>query len=549
VTGDRSGADDGAVVEAFAIGTTSGLTAVERARAGTTSAVRVGIVAGRGTAIASIVHTIGYLAAASDVNDDAVMTMIDDVQPHAILIDVTVSAAGEVLRRLMDEQKFVPVIAIDAANTSERAADRWLAAGADDYLSAEQLTPAIVRRAIEAAIARGRARDLRQRVSEADRLSAIATLAAGVAHEVNNPASYVLMNLQTCRQHLADLRRELVDDSAGDGTPNRLAPTFDEMTEMLDDNTRGIERIVAIVQSLRAFARPEPDHNQPVDLAAVCRDVNELLGSQLRHRARVRLDVQPVPTIEADSRKLAQIVINLMVNAAESIPAGEPGHEITVALRTRDDRIVLSVADTGRSLAVGRHSRIFEPFGAARSQSGSHGLGLATVRMLVERLGGKISVAAQRRAGTEFVVSLPINRPEPRRRVATGPVPDASRARLLVVDDEIALTSAMRRQLRGHHDVTVINDGAAALTLIMHQSFDAILCDVMMPGTDGLALLESLRSTRPEMASRVVLFTAGVFSDSMRERVIELGAMLLDKPAPLNTLLTVIEGIRRRTRD
>lgn len=534
------GRDDGGVVQSVVMGGTSGLTAVERARHGTADAVRVVIAAPSGSVIEHVTAAIGYRATVATLEAELV-PRLDRAQPHAVLLDASDPAAAEMLATLVQHRSHPPVIAIDRSHGPRGDGDRWLAAGADDYLTIDQLTPAILRRTVESAIARGRARDLRARVSELDRLAAIATLAAGVAHEVNNPAAYVLMNLTTCREHVGTLREGL---AGADGDPAALAGVLDEMTEMLDDNIRGLERIVAIVQSLRAFARPEPDRAEEVDLGAMCREVNSLLSSQLRHRARVVLDLAPVPAIVADARKLSQVVINLLVGAAEAIPPGEGNHEIRLRLRERDGWIELAVADTGRPLTPEERAHAFEPFYAGRGAASTGGLGMATVRSVVERLGGKVTAVASGPRGAEFVARLPVRGPTAATAVPE-PVTDDRRARVLIIDDEVALTRAMRRQLRGHHDVTIENDVAAAMARLADEDYDVVLCDVMMPGTDGLGLLESLRRSRPELVGRLVLMTAGT-TDPIRELVLARGGQLIDKPVPLDALLALIAGVQQR---
>lgn len=541
------GRDDGGVVESVAMGATSGLTAVERARHGAAEAVRVVIAAPAGSVIEHVTAAIGYRVTVATLEAELV-PRLERAQPHAVLLDATEVAASEMLATLVQHRSHPPVIAIDRSHGPRGDSDRWLAAGADDYLTIDQLTPAILRRTVESAIARGRARDLRARVSELDRLAAIATLAAGVAHEVNNPAAYVLMNLTTCREHVSTIRDGLAgrrEPEVGDEPAVDLDGVLDEMTEMLDDNIRGLERIVAIVQSLRAFARPEPDRAEEVDLAALCREVNSLLGSQLRHRARVVLELAPVPPVLADARKLSQVVINLLVGAAEAIPHGEGNHEIRLRLRERDGWVELAVADTGRPLTPEERARAFEPFYAGRGAAGTGGLGMATVRSVAERLGGKVGAMTAGPRGTEFVVRLPV------RGVATStavpePVTDDRRARILIIDDEVALTRAMRRQLRGHHEVTIENDVAAAMARLVDEDYDVILCDVMMPGTDGLGLLEALRRSRPELVARLVLMTAGT-TDPIRELVLARGGQLIDKPVPLDALLALIAGVQQRS--
>ncbi|MBZ0232570.1 MAG: response regulator [Deltaproteobacteria bacterium] len=347
------------------------------------------------------------------------------------------------------------------------------------------------------------------------------------------------MNLKTCREHIAELRREV-------GGPNEL---FDEIAEMLDDNLRGVERIVAIVQSLRSYARTEPDEVVAVDLAAVCKDAHALIGNQLRHRARLRVELAPVPPITADPRKLSQVVVNLLVNAADACEAGkEDGREPEIVLRcsSRDGRVELTVSDTGVGIPAAHRARIYDPFFTTKPRGTGSGLGLSIVRDIVERFGGRISVESTDGRGSTFTVAFPV---EVRARAARPPqqiTAPPTRGTVLIIDDEVPLTSALRRQLRAYHDVSVINDGAAGLAAVLRQDYDVILCDIMMPGTDGLVVLETLRRNRPEVVSRLVLMTAGVCADPMRERVLSAGGQLLDKPVPLETLLAMIDGVRQR---
>ncbi len=536
---------DGAIVEAAAFGTTSGLTAIDRARDGHASSVRV-VVAGAATGRAvEMARALGYSVTVVAIEQLAAEVVAH--HHHVALIDAVNLGlrAADALEALLRATPSTPAIVIDGSGDDSRARG-WLEAGADDHLAREALTGPGLRRSIEAAVARNRARELRRRLEHADRLAALGTLAAGVAHEVNNPAAYVLMNLKTCREHAAALRRSL---ELGEPDPVTSATMFDEIQEMLEDNLRGVERIVAIVHALRSYARSEPDEITSVDLAGVCRDACDLVGNQLRHRARLSLDLASVPTVTADARKLSQVVINLLINAADAIPVGDGrGHEIRMRCAERGGRVELSVTDTGSGIAPALRGRIFEPFFTTKARGEGSGLGLAIARDIVERFGGKLTVETEVGRGSTFIAAFPVERRATSSKPAVAVAGTSTRASLLIIDDEVALTSALRRQLRGHHDITVINDGAAGLAAILRQDFDVILCDVMMPGTDGLAVLEALRKNRPDLTHKVVLMTAGVFSDPIRDRVVALGGQLLDKPVPLDTLLAIIETVRARRR-
>jgi signal transduction histidine kinase/ActR/RegA family two-component response regulator len=531
-------AEGDAIVETVATGSTSGLTALDRARHGVAESVRVLVIAGDAR-VNDTIDVLGY-----SVVSAAPEEMLGELAArhfHAVLLDL--DGLGGSSERLLDAltraSPPTPAIVVET-NADETRSRAWLERGADDHIARAVLSPAVLRRSIEASVARSRARQLRRRLEHADRLAAIGTLAAGVAHEVNNPAAYVLMNLKTCREHIAELRREV-------GGPSEL---FDEITEMLDDNLRGVERIVAIVQSLRSYARTDPDEIEAVDLAAVCQDAHALIGNQLRHRARLAVELAPVPPIAADARKMSQVVINLLVNAADAIESssGDDGREPEILLRcgTRDGRVELSVTDTGVGIPAAYRARIYDPFFTTKPRGSGSGLGLSIVRDIVERFGGRIAVDSTTGRGTTFTIAFPVDDRARSARAAPQLAAAPSRGTVLIIDDEVALTSALRRQLRAHHDVTVINDGAAGLAAALRHDYDVILCDIMMPGTDGIVVLETLRRNRPEVVPRLVLMTAGVTADPMRERVLTAGGQLLDKPVPLETLLAMIDGVRRR---
>jgi signal transduction histidine kinase/ActR/RegA family two-component response regulator len=535
-----------AIPEPVAHGMTSGLTALDRARHGHASSVRVLVISGNdGGRVSHAAAAVGYTVTLVDVLHAA--RELEHRHHHVAIIDLPGLAGSggggdDALGLLRGTTPPTPALIVDVADDLATA-DRWIEAGADGYLCLSELGPPMLRGAVESAVSRNRARELRRRLEHADRLAAIGTLAAGVAHEVNNPASYVLMNLKSIREHLATLR-----DRRPPLTTDERA-LIDEMAEMLTDNLRGVERIVGVVHALRSYARTDPDEIERVDLAAVCREACDLVGNQLRQRARLRVDLAPTAPIIADARKLGQVVINLLVNAYDSLPvviSGHPGHEIRVRLVTSPGRIELSVSDTGVGIPGHLQTRIFEPFYTTKPRQDAAGLGLVVVRDIVERFGGRISVDSEPGHGSRFTVVFPsedqVTVPAP----APSPAAAPPRARILIVDDEVALTSAMRRQLRRNHEVTVLNDGTAAMAAILEHEYDVILCDLMMPGADGMAVLDAVSQHRPELAQRMVLMTAGILQEALRERVHEAGAHVLDKPVPLDTLLTVIDAIRAR---
>jgi signal transduction histidine kinase/CheY-like chemotaxis protein len=548
---------DAAVAAPFTGGTTSGLTALDRARHGEIGAVRVLFVVGAAGdepdaadhRLVLAAHIEGFATLA--VTADEAEAALADGHHHAIVIDIGAVGGGAeaLVARLGVAAPSIPIVVVGPDDARSAG---WIDVGADDHLDAATVTPAVLSRAIESAIARGRARELRRRLEHADRLTTIGQIAAGVAHEVNNPAAFLLMNLRTCREYVGELRATVPDAGAGDGTPSASSALLDEMAEMLDDNVRGVERIVAIVEALRSYVRMDADQPQSIDVADVCRDAVALVASRLRQFARLELAIGDSACVNVDPRRLAQVIVNLLVNAgdaceiAERAPAG--GHRITVSIERRGDRVAIIVTDTGVGITAPVRARMFEPFFTTKPRGRGTGLGLAIARDIVERCAGRLEVDSEPGRGTRFEIVLPVDRDAESGAVA--PINDATaprtRARLLIIDDEVPLTTALRRQLRHHHDIAVANAGASALALVEREPFDVVLCDVTMPEMDGLAVHAALARRHPRLASRVIFMSGGLFGDNTRDAIASAGVPVLGKPVAIDSLLEAIETARMR---
>jgi PAS domain S-box-containing protein len=239
-------------------------------------------------------------------------------------------------------------------------------------------------------------RDLtdRRRAEEASRLAALGTLAAGVAHEINNPLSYVVSNLA----HVKDPLATLPDP---DGTLRA------DVIEPLAEAEEGARRVRDIVRQLRAFARAD-EAPGPVDPGRALRSALAMAQNELRHRARVSTDLAATAPVLASENRLTQVFVNLLVNAAQAIPEGASDrNEVRVALFPRGDEVVAEIADTGAGMPAETRARIFEPFFTTRAPGGGSGLGLAISHSIVTKLGGRIEVVSTPGEGSVFRVILP----------------------------------------------------------------------------------------------------------------------------------------------
>jgi len=262
--------------------------------------------------------------------------------------------------------------------------------------------------------------------------------------------------------------------------------------------------------------------------------------NEIRHRARLERDIGRLPPVAGNAARLAQVFVNLLVNAAQSIAPGQvSANVIRVSARLGPDRrVTVEVSDTGAGIPAGVLPRVFEPFFTTKPAGQGTGLGLSICRSIVAAAGGTIEVESQPGRGTLARVRLPAAEaaegaggPERREQAA---VP---RGRVLVVDDERLVGNSLRRALAADHDVSVVASARMALRLLEQgERFDAVVTDLMMPDLTGVELERALVALDARLAGRVVFMTAGAITDEAR-RAMEAGAIpCLAKPVPLEAL-------------
>jgi len=374
-------------------------------------------------------------------------------------------------------------------------------------------------------------REMEARLLQAERLASVGTLAAGVAHEVNNPLSYVIANLGYAQEQVA---------AAVEGCRARSAATeaaeLAQAAEAIVEARQGAERVRSIVRDLRMYARAEDQRSTPLDMASVLDSALAVLRAELSRRTRVVRSFQPSPPVLGSAGRLGQVFLNLLLNALQALPDRDPdANEIRVTVApAQPGRVLVEVADNGAGMGADVLARAFEPFFTTKAGPAT-GLGLAVSRSIVEAVGGEIRLEAEAGVGTRARVLLPAADPRPAAAIrpeAEPAEPAASPAgrRVLVVDDDPVVGQAVKRLLRGC-DVTVLSDSRAALGLVAGgATFDAILCDLFMPGIDGMAFHRGLRERDPEAAARIIFITAGAFTDEASEFLESVPNERLEKP-------------------
>jgi two-component system cell cycle sensor histidine kinase/response regulator CckA len=377
---------------------------------------------------------------------------------------------------------------------------------------------------------------------EADRLTALGVLSAGVAHEINNPLAYVLLNLEY-------LKREL-PKAAGD--PARI----DGLMLRVQDACHGADRVASIVRDLRTFARGEETARQPVGLEGVIEAAVNIAYPELRLRARLERRYQTVPAVDGNASRLEQVFLNLLLNATQAFADDSDATQnlIRISLHAEEDYVVAEVADNGPGIPADLLGRVFDPFFTTKPVGVGTGLGLPICRGIVQTHGGEITLDSKPGAGAQFTVRLPASKlspivPHQSDRPTLEVDTKRPRGRVLVVDDESVVAHTLNVLFQTEHDLVVAQSGAEALELLRKPLpagvpiFDVILCDLMMPGMTGMELFEVLRREHPQLARRVVFMTGGVSMGRVREFLASVPNPKFEKPFDIPELRRILHRL------
>jgi two-component system, cell cycle sensor histidine kinase and response regulator CckA len=357
-------------------------------------------------------------------------------------------------------------------------------------------------------------RRLQAGIIQGDRVRAVGTLAASVAHEINNPLMYVLGCLGTLER---TLERQLVSlEGAPDATA--LASARGASVRMRDEIAtirKGVEGIASITRDLKTFSRSDDARLEPVDVRKVVESVLKLVRKEVEARARLRLALQDVPAVMGSEARLVQVLLNLLLNAAQSLTGSTPERdEVSLTLGATTDRVLIEVGDTGPGVPIAERERIFEPFVTTKPIGEGTGLGLFVCRNIVRNLAGEISVHDQPGGGALFRVSLPAAAPFA--TVTAAPAPPVAAhgtGRVLVIDDEPLVARLIASQVEeAGFGAEVATDAAQAMEMMLGPTpFDLIYCDLMMKGMTGMDIAAALETQAPERLARMVFMTGGAF--------------------------------------
>ena len=385
-------------------------------------------------------------------------------------------------------------------------------------------------------------KEIEAHLVRSSRLAAIGEIAAGIAHEVNNPAASTLTNLELLHGDLQKLSVEVRNPNRTLSSLSTAMETFsNEARDSVRDSLEGIQRIAFIVKGLRGFTRIDGDDVDVLDINEVVQTAHNLVRHQIRHVARVEFDLRASDRLPASRGRLIQVVLNLLLNAAQAIEEGGGG-VISVATSSTSDGVLLRVEDDGPGVPSEIALRVFDPFFTTKGAERGTGLGLSVCADIIHRHRGTFRLVKGQLSGACFEAMLPLHTGlSPRLSSRSALPPSGPPLRILMIDDEVMLIRAYRRLLGRQHDVVAAYGGEEALAiLVCDQDFDLILCDLMMPGTDGVSVYEGLQGSYPHLLDRVVFSSGGPTTARAREFLRRPGIVCLDKPISSEALMDFV---------
>ncbi len=359
-------------------------------------------------------------------------------------------------------------------------------------------------------------RGVQERLAQHERLATTGILAAGVGHEINNPLAFMLANVGLAIEEL---------QSIGGGSPSgRLL----EVIELLEQTQKGGERVKRIVRGLKSLASNERELLR-LDPHGPIRNALELARHELRACATVALSLDPVPPILADEGRLTQVIVNLVVNAAQAFASADPAtNRVTLAARRQHDRVLIEVIDNGSGISPEVLPHIFDPFFTTKPPGVGTGLGLSISHGIVAAMGGRLDCETVVGRGSTFRVSFPIA-PE-----ATAEVPMTSTAtgRALVIDDERTILQSLGRVLRRElGSVELVDDPREAVSIFERgDRFDVVFCDILMPHLTGIEVYEAVRQLDPAQLDRFVFLSGDMTRPEIQQFLARIDNERVEKP-------------------
>jgi PAS domain S-box-containing protein len=375
-------------------------------------------------------------------------------------------------------------------------------------------------------------RELLAQLRAADRLATVGMLAAGVAHEVNNPLTAVLVNV--------DRALKSVEAESASSWPLAVS-----LRSPLRDALEASDRIQNIVRDLMLLARGDDDALGPVDVEPVLQSTVRMASSQIRNRARLVESYGRVPFARGNTARLGQVFLNLVLNAIQAMPDDSAAtSELRIVTHADENLVHITIEDNGSGMSPDVLERLFTPFFTTKPPGQGTGLGLSICHRIVTAMGGTIAIDSAVGRGTRARVSLARAVSVALADAPAVPVPATERRRILLIDDDMVVLRTAKKVLSTKHDVDAVNDPVEALERAAAGTFDVIVCDLMMHPLTGMEIYAALQARAPEVAARMVFMTGGAYTPEARAFFEVVPDRFITKPFRPAQLLALVDSVR-----
>lgn len=397
---------------------------------------------------------------------------------------------------------------------------------------------------------------LLHQLAATERLAAVGQLATGIAHEINNPLSYVLFSQGSLFERVSDLKRlaSLLAQGA-DLTALQVwwrevgeMAFVDEIQQCLSETEEGLTRIREIASDMRTLAKSDNERFLKMDINDAIRTALRMANAELCQRASVLTRLGAGVEVSGNVGRLSQVFINLLINAAQA-SRRQPAvsNEIVVTSRRFGDRVIVEVSDNGPGIGPERLARIFEAFYTTKEGQNGTGLGLSISRDIVHKHGGELRVRSLVGRGATFTVDLPAAKAPTMALIESSngsgaPTKTTARRHVLFVDDEQSMLKAYRRTFARSCDVVLAPGGKQALAILAQRcDFDLVVCDLKMPNVSGMDVYQHVCETHPNLCEAFIFVTGSIALKDVQAFLATVHNQVLEKPFDFNILRNLIE--------
>ncbi len=346
-----------------------------------------------------------------------------------------------------------------------------------------------------------------RRTRQAERLANIGYLAAGVAHEINNPLSLLSMTIPYVTNEVGALAAM----AGNEFDEEKIKLSLNQLARSLTPTQEAIEFLMRLASDLHSLGRTEKQSPVPVKIAEAAGSAMRLVRHQLKYKADVNLEIGEDITVSGHASRLVQVFINLLTNAAKAIQHGSPKeNSVKLTSTVEDTDVVIQVSDTGVGIPDDHIDKIFKPFFtfSLKDEDQGSGIGLALVREIIEEHQGSISVSSKKDKGTTFAIRLPLlaasTSPLATMPQETGEMVRTKR-KILFLDAESANLIAYEEAFGSMHDILLAGTADEVLNNLDSHSgtLDAIVCDLSTVEGDGIEFIKNMERW-PDLLDRLI---------------------------------------------